>query len=548
MDKIQPIGIPHFNELFNGGMPHGSTVLVAGPSGAGKTMFCVHWLFAGYQECNEEGLYISLTEPVNKLMSHQSKNSFYNEQFVQDKKIQFRDLRTVLENHELDNKALNKDDIRTIVDKIGNMVLDCGAERVIVDSITALCYRLQTPDLIRHFIFTLGTTLAYLDATVLLTSEVTDQLNSVFGTEEFICDGILRFNYKQNGQRSFRIIKLRGHEYDDTETEFTITSNGLQLYPNKTIARSYNVSSQQLPTGMSGLDTMTNGGYRQGTSVVISGPSGSGKTIITLHGIQAALAAGKKVLYSTFGQSEAEILQTTSAFSWNWQEAIQNGQLRIVSSNPVAPYLSAHMQQLEQSITANNWNMLVIDSLNALCNHYTDQDFFAAYERLSTYCKHQQVTLLGTTDENELIPNGGTQPAVNISALCDGIMVLKFIEADGDLRHGVWIVKMRGGEHAKTMMELTITSHGALVTDGFSGYDGVLSGSAHKVSIGEQDKLQSLFLEEFGAEGEGLFMEQKAVGLQFSDIQAFSESLKNAGIFTADEQAAFLERAKEIVS
>lgn len=547
MDKIQPIGIPHFNELFKGGMPHGSTVLVAGPSGAGKTMFCVHWLFAGYKECNEEGLYISLTEPVNKLISHQSKNSFYDEQAVQDNKIQFRDLRTVLEDHELDNKTLNKEDIRMIVDKIGNMVLDCGAERVIVDSITALCYRLQTPDLIRHFIFTLGTTLAYLDATVLLTSEVTDTLNSVFGTEEFICDGILRFNYKQNGQRSFRIIKLRGHEYDDTETEFTITNHGLQLYPNKTISRTYSVSSEQLPTGMSGLDTMTNGGYHQGNSIVISGPSGSGKTMIALHGIQAALQAGKKVLYTTFGQSEAEILNTTTAFSWNWQEALQSGQLKIVSNNPIAPYLSAHVQQIEESMTANNWHMVVVDSLNALCSHYADQDFFKAYERLSAFCKHRQVTLLGTTNENELIPNEGKPVAVNIAALCDAIIVLKFIEADGDLRHGVWIVKMRGGEHAKTMMELTITSHGALVTDGFSGYDGVLTGSAHKATTGEQDKIQSLFLEEFGAEGEGLFMEQKAVGLQFSDIQAFSESLKNAGIFNEDEQSKFLERAKEIL-
>lgn len=547
MSNLQAIGIPQFDSLFNGGMPHGSTVLVAGPSGSGKTMFCVHWLFAGFAQSNEQGLYISLTEPVGKLMNHQSKNSFYNEQAVQSNQVQFKDLRTVLENESLDAKKLTKEDIRTIVDAIGNMVLDCGAERVVIDSITALCYRLESADLIRHFIFSLGTTLAYLNATVLLTSEVAGELSSVFGTEEFICDGILRFNYSKSGNRSFRIVKLRGHDYNDAETEFTITQDGLQLYLQAPIDRTYTVGTQRVHTGMTGLDTMTNGGYSIGSSIVISGPAGAGKTITAMHSVQAALQAGQKVCYVSFGQSQTELLAIATSFNWDWNTALTNGALRISTRAPSERYLLAHIQELETSIEKNNWNMVVIDSLSAVVNQYKEGDFFKAYERLSVFCKHKQVTLLGTTNANELVGNDLHNHSYDISTLCDTIVVLKFIEVDSALKIGVWLLKMRGSEHAKSMMELSITSHGALITDGFSGYDGVLSGNAHKVSTGTQDQLQSLFLEEFGAEGEGLFMEQKAVGLTYSDIESFSESLKNANIFTPEEQQNFLQRAKTIV-
>ena len=53
-------GIKGFDELIQGGFPQGSTILVSGGAGTGKTIFGLSYLYAGAKNFNEPGLYITL--------------------------------------------------------------------------------------------------------------------------------------------------------------------------------------------------------------------------------------------------------------------------------------------------------------------------------------------------------------------------------------------------------------------------------------------------------------------------------------------------------
>ena len=61
-------GIEGLDNLIEGGIPEGWGVLLTGPTGTGKTTLAVQYLYNGYIEYNEPGVYISLEEDVQDIV------------------------------------------------------------------------------------------------------------------------------------------------------------------------------------------------------------------------------------------------------------------------------------------------------------------------------------------------------------------------------------------------------------------------------------------------------------------------------------------------
>jgi len=62
-DELCKTGINEMDKILGGGIPQGSSVLLAGSSGSGKTILCSEFIFKGASEHDEKGVYICLTEP-----------------------------------------------------------------------------------------------------------------------------------------------------------------------------------------------------------------------------------------------------------------------------------------------------------------------------------------------------------------------------------------------------------------------------------------------------------------------------------------------------
>lgn len=233
-DSLCETGIEKFDEMVGGGIPKGNTVLVVGSSGTGKTTLCMQYLINGAKK-GERGVFFTITEPLFKLTKNLETFSFYDKKLIESGMVNLIDLRIISERLGLVAEKYTVEDASALLDILRDIANELNVERLVIDSITALCYRLQTPEMIRDFIFKLGSSLAAMNCTTLLTSEIPPFKfqYSQYGIEEFISDGIVFLgDVERKGDliRTFQIVKMRGAAHDRTKTAMLIsTKNGVEL-------------------------------------------------------------------------------------------------------------------------------------------------------------------------------------------------------------------------------------------------------------------------------------------------------------------------------
>ena len=223
------------NELY-GGFPLGSTVLIAGASGVGKTTLSMQFLANGIKK-GEKGVFFTASEPLNKLKKFQSGYDFFSEDLIKSGNLSIIDLWNISDRLGLHPEKYNLEEANILFEVIRDIVKELGAKRLVIDSITSLCYRLQKKDMIRDFIFKLGSHLTALMCTTFLTSEVPPMTYqfSQYEIEEFIADGILFLgDHERKGDliRTLQVIKMRGTSHGRSKFALTMTSqNGIELAP-----------------------------------------------------------------------------------------------------------------------------------------------------------------------------------------------------------------------------------------------------------------------------------------------------------------------------
>jgi circadian clock protein KaiC len=229
-------GIDELDSGLDGGIPEGSTVLVTGASGLGKTTISMQFIMNGIK-IGEKGVFFTTSEPIPKLTSHLRGYEFFDENLIKTGKLSIIDLWSISDRLGLNTETYTAEDATILFEVIRDIAKELDAKRLVVDSITSLCYRLQTRDMIRDFIFSLGASLAAMRCTTLLTSEVPPMVlkYSQYGIEEFIADGIIFMeDIERRGDliRTLQLIKMRGTAHNRTKFVITLSSkNGVELMP-----------------------------------------------------------------------------------------------------------------------------------------------------------------------------------------------------------------------------------------------------------------------------------------------------------------------------
>ncbi len=229
-------GINELDVQLNGGIPIGSTVLVVGSSGSGKTTICMQYLVNG-AKADERGVFFTITEPLFKLTKNLEGFDFYDKKLIEAGKVNLIDLRIISERLGLDAEKYSVEDASALLDVLKDIAEELDVKRLVIDSITALCYRLHSREMIRDFIFKLGTSLAAMSCTTLLTSEVPPQTfkYSQYEIEEFISDGIVFLGDEdREGDliRTLQVVKMRGTAHSRTKFAMNIASDrGIELTP-----------------------------------------------------------------------------------------------------------------------------------------------------------------------------------------------------------------------------------------------------------------------------------------------------------------------------
>ena len=207
-------GIERLDSELNGGVPVGNTILMCGGSGAGKTTICMQFLFNG-AKIGEKGVFFTSSTPAFKLKKHLKGFTFFDEKILKEGKISIIDIWNISDQLGLHPEKYSTEEANILFEVIRDITKELGAKRLIIDSLTELCYRLQSRDMIRDFIFNLGSSLAIMKCTTFLTSEIPPKKYqySQYGIEEFISDGIIHMgNVERKGDliRTLQIVKMRG--------------------------------------------------------------------------------------------------------------------------------------------------------------------------------------------------------------------------------------------------------------------------------------------------------------------------------------------------
>ncbi len=232
MDRTNA-GIKGLDEILNGGFPRNRTIMVAGGPGSAKSTFCMQFLCNGAREYDEPGIYVTLDESPENLISDFSYYEFDIEDLVEKGKITFLDLslRAKGEGGFVDNKM----DINILSKTLGAVKEKVGAKRIVIDPITAMVISLDIKE-IREKLTAFSNFSSDLMCTTLLASEIPTgkKTISLFGVEEFVVDGVVILHHIQQKDvriRGIEILKMRGTDHGHRIYPINFTKHGLEVSP-----------------------------------------------------------------------------------------------------------------------------------------------------------------------------------------------------------------------------------------------------------------------------------------------------------------------------
>jgi circadian clock protein KaiC len=228
-------GIEGLDNILGGGIPRGNLVLIAGSVGTGKTTLCLEFLVRGAEK-GERTLFLSVTEASAKLIENLSAFEFFRQDLITAGGLVFVDVPQVYDLLGLNHEELTVEEIDLLLKAFLDLAREVGAHRVVVDSLTSVCYRIRRDERIRDFMLKLSQGLAELGCTTLLVSEIGQSAGrySLHGVEEAIVDGVILLgNARRQGDilRILQIVKMRGTSHSRAQYVMELTPIGLLMAP-----------------------------------------------------------------------------------------------------------------------------------------------------------------------------------------------------------------------------------------------------------------------------------------------------------------------------
>lgn len=227
MERVKT-GINGLDELVEGGVPKGSSFLISGGAGTGKTIFAMQYLYRGALDYKEPGLLVTLETNLKNIVWNME-NFRWDIRSLQERnmmRIYRLNLSGINDTKEMQKKI---DDELKVISKL---VEEIGAKRLAIDSITALGIWVPEQAKIRSMLYQFTDKLKDLDCTTLLTTETSGDKKeySSLGVEEFVVDGVIGL-YFSSPNRSMFVKKMRGTNKSKYVHPFEITGNGIAVNP-----------------------------------------------------------------------------------------------------------------------------------------------------------------------------------------------------------------------------------------------------------------------------------------------------------------------------
>ena len=217
-------GVHEFDAIMGGGIPEGDSLLVAGPSGAGKTLLGIQFIAEGLRH-GEPGIVAMFEERPDEYVERAAKFGFDFDRPQKEGTLKIIYLRPL---------DLSVDET---VHEVVNAVKQIGCKRLVIDSLVgielALAPGFRTD--FRESLYRMIGALTRMGVTIISTVEVEENFTSMSlsnFTVSFLADDILRLRYVSiNGQlrKMLLVVKMRRTQHSIDMWEYQITSKGVVM-------------------------------------------------------------------------------------------------------------------------------------------------------------------------------------------------------------------------------------------------------------------------------------------------------------------------------
>ena len=212
-------GIPQLDTMLHGGLPQGSTTILVGPSGVGKTTFGLQYLSAS--SADHPGLMLGFYEMPSRLRLKAAQ--------VCGALIPLFDSGAV----EMLWQPPGKDSLDAYAARVIAAVKSRGVRRLFLDGLGALQKTPAAQQRIQHFLPALTNELRSLGVTTVYSFEAGNIVGTStpvsFGDMSVVAENLVSLRYVEQGARLHRLIsvmKVRDSDFDPTLHEFVLTASG----------------------------------------------------------------------------------------------------------------------------------------------------------------------------------------------------------------------------------------------------------------------------------------------------------------------------------
>ncbi len=461
-------GVAGLDEILHGGLLPGRACMVRGGPGAGKTTLGLHFLSNGTPDT---GVFVTLGETEHQLRRNAELNGFSMEGVaVLDlspgiSESADQDSYNLLESWEVEGGAIH--------DQVLRYARTHRPERIFIDSLSEL--RFLSPD-----------TFQFRKQVLSLLRQLTDEGITVMFTAEqggpsdedlqFLSDGVLQLEQLPSG-RVCSVSKLRGSGYADGRHYYDLGAGGMAVYPRLLPGEhSADFVHEMIASGVPALDTMMGGGIHRGTVTVISGPTGVGKTTLAAHYMRQAAARGERSVIYSFDEHRTTFLQRSEQIGLPMQEILDSGRLHFQDVEPLEFDPDRFALVVREEVEQRGARIVMLDSMSGYQQSMRGDDPLERVHALCRYLVNMGVTVLLLNEVHAIASSELQVSEHGVSYLADTILLLRYIELDGELRKTVGMLKKRTGDFEKTLREMTITGQGLHVGEQLRGMRGILTG------------------------------------------------------------------------
>ncbi|MEA1943925.1 MAG: ATPase domain-containing protein [Euryarchaeota archaeon] len=253
---------------------------------------------------------------------------------------------------------------------------------------------------------------------------------------------------------------------------------------------------ERVPTGISGLDELTGGGFISGDVVLITGSPGCGKTTLGLQYLyRGAIDYKENGVFVTLEESPARVIRNTWQFGWDIERLVKENRMRIIRADPIAysrcipdrsdnktPHIDLGSvmietlsKQIEHHVNEIGAKRIFIDSITSL---KISENEFQVRSAILELIKNLENLECTTILASEITPGASARETFNVEEYLSEVVIrMHMFRSSGNRVKAIEILKMRGAKHDEMMRPYAIIDSGLAIYPRETVIDGEIAGA-----------------------------------------------------------------------